>query len=246
MNKIWYRSSGEKYAESEPAFYNGKDFPWAFELEENWGTVKDEISALIHKSDKEFTSNSYLGISSPGGWTSLSYLFWGLKIKKDLKEQCPLLNGYLKKIPGLVSLSFSCLSPKVSLTEHYGDTNAIIRCHFGIEIPGSLPACGLKVNGEQRGWEEGKWVLFNDAYLHSAWNQAEKRRIVMIIDVIRPEYLYKMNRICVYIRARHTQFQLQKKYGILNRLPSFFKELMFKGLYTGIYIMNPVHSIIDR
>ena len=246
MGKIWFRSSGEKYPESEPPFYDSKDFPWAATMQQNWGNVKKEVSSLINESDTKFQSNSYLGISSPGGWTSLSYLFWGLKIKKGLKKDCPGLNAYLEKIPGLVSLSFSCLAPKISLTEHYGDTNVIIRCHLGIEIPAGLPTCGLKVNEEQREWREGQWVLFNDAYLHSAWNQSEKRRIVMIIDVIRPEFLHKKTQICIYIRARHTQFQLQKKYAILNMLPQFMKDLLFRGLYLGIYMMKPIHDHLDN
>jgi aspartyl/asparaginyl beta-hydroxylase (cupin superfamily) len=247
MSRVWYRASGKKYTESEPAYYESKDFSWAIDLSANWDKIKKEVNILITENDNQFQTNSYLvGISSPGGWTSLSYMFWGLKIKKDLKKYCPVLNEQLEKIPGLVSLSFSCLATKTSLSEHYGDTNAVIRSHFGIEIPAGLPDCGIKVNGEQKAWQEGKWVLFNDAYLHSAWNQTEKRRIVMIIDVIRPEYLYKKTRICIYIRARQTQVQIQKKFSVINKLPVFFKKLLFIGIYTAIFILKPIHAIIDR
>ena len=246
MSKVWYRTGGKKYAETEPPYYDSEDFPWLIEMTDNWGKIKKEIAGLIAENDNKFQSNSYLGISAPGGWTSLSYMFWGLKIRKDLKKQCPLFNGYLEKIPGLVSMSFSCLAPKISLTEHYGDTNTVLRCHFGIEIPAGLPDCGLKVNGESRPWQEGGWIVFNDAYLHSAWNLTEKRRIVMIIDVIRPEFFYKKNRICVYIRARHTQVQIQKKYGFINKLPKFLKDLLFAGLYTSIYVMGPIRALMGK
>src|SRR6185312_14098357 len=127
-------------------------------------------------------------VGSGKGWSSLSAMFWGLKVSDSIAKKCPTLFGLLNKIPGLTSVSFSRLAPNTTIPEHHGETNAIMRCHLGIEVPRTLPECGLRSGTETLGWAEGKWLFFNDAQHHSAWNNTDKRRIVLIIDVIRPEF----------------------------------------------------------
>ena len=35
-------------------------------------------------------------------------------------------------------------------------------------------------------WQEGKALVFDDAYEHEAWNHTESDRIVLIVDVWHP------------------------------------------------------------
>ncbi len=240
MSKIWYASSGKWYKEEgEPNFFNPHDFTWAVAIENNWDNIKGEISDLVKSTDKEFTSNSYVGLTKDDTWSSYTFLFWKIRVKKRrLGDKCPTLTNYLKQVPGLVSFSLSRLAPNTTVNEHRGDTNAVMRCHLGVEIPARLPECGLRAGSGEQGWEEGKWLFFNDAFKHSAWNNTDHRRIVVIMDVIRPEFLYKEKRICANIRARHALIQLQNKVKIIKKLKFLFKAPCFAFIYVFTYFFH--------
>lgn len=242
--KIWYGSSMRPYPANEPWYYNVKDLPWAGKLEEDWEAWKDEIINFIKEKDNKFISSAafYEGIDTGNKWNAVMVLFWGLKVSSELKKKCLRLNQLLEEIPGLVSISISRLSAHSAIAEHEGDTNAIMRCHIGIEIPGQLPVCGFKVNGEERNWEEGKCLIFNDAYPHSAWNNSDKRRIILIIDAVRPEFLQKKNLICAFILTRHVSY-LYSKIKFTEKMPVFIKTILFAFILGLIYMLKPLYNL---
>jgi ornithine lipid ester-linked acyl 2-hydroxylase len=170
------------------------------------------------------------------------FTFWGLKVSNKFKRKCPKTMQYLKKIPGLVSLSISQLAPNSTIAEHTGDTNAIVRCHLGIEVPASLPDCGLGVNGEQRSWAEGKWIVFNDAYKHTAWNNTGKRRIIIIADIIKPEFMDRKNIACAFILTRHVSY-IYHRVKLIAKMPVFLKTLLFGFFLSLIYVFKPVYNL---
>jgi aspartyl/asparaginyl beta-hydroxylase (cupin superfamily) len=240
VNKVWYASSGKWYhEEGEPAFFKPHDFKWAVDIENHWEEYKTEVQNLVKETDRAFTSNSYVGVTKGDSWSSYSYLFWQFRVRKErFGDKCPALYKYLKDVPGLVSFSFSRLAPNTTIEAHRGDTNAVMRCHLGIEVPVGLPDCGLQAGTEQQAWGEGKWLFFNDAFKHSAWNNTDQRRIVIIMDVIRPEFLYKSRRICANIRARHFLLQLQNKVTIIKKMKYLFKAPAFGIFYVITYFFH--------
>jgi aspartyl/asparaginyl beta-hydroxylase (cupin superfamily) len=239
MAELWYASGKKHFSENEPAFFDPRQQSWAVEIENHWAELKPELDALIAEQDKNFVSNEYIGIATNNGWSSLSFLFWGYRQQTILKSKCPKLTAYLEKVPGLVSASLSRLAPQTTINEHRGDTNGVFRCHLGIEVPASLPECGIRVGNEQQGWAEGKWLFFNDAWKHSAWNKTDKRRIVLIMDVIRPEFMSKKRMICTNILARHVLFHYQAKNSFVKKLPYLFKGMLFVAIAMPLYLRGP-------
>lgn len=232
------------YPEGEPWFYDAKNYPSLAGIENNWAELKSEIQNLIWEEDSKFLSNKalYENIDVNNGWSAIMFLFWGVKISNKFKKKCPKTTNYLKQMPGFVSLSVSRLAPMAKLAEHTGDTNAILRCHLGVEVPAQLPACGLTVNGEERSWEEGKWLIFNDAYRHSAKNNTEKRRIIIIADFIRPEFIHQKNIICAFILTRHISY-MYHKIKLIAGMPAFLKTILFAFFLGIIYLLKPVYNL---
>lgn len=243
-NSIWYASSMRPYPGNEPWYYDVKNISWAVKLENGWEAWRDEMNGFILEKDTKFISSAafYEGIDTSKNWNAVMLLFWGVKISDELKKKCPHLNLLLKEIPGLVSVSISRLNAHAAISEHDGDTNAIMRCHIGLEIPGDLPLCGFKANGEERGWTEGKCLIFNDAYRHSAWNNSDKRRIILILDVVRPEFLKRKNLICAFILARHASY-LYDKIKFIQVMPVFIKTILFAFILGCIYVLKPVYNL---
>jgi len=243
-SSIWYASSMRPYAENEPWFYDTNNYSHLVDIENHWAALKDEIHNFIKEKDSKFLSSKplYENIDLNNGWSAIIFLFWGMKISNEFKRKCPKTMQYLNKIPGLVSLSLSQLAPASALAEHTGDTNAILRCHLGIDIPAGLPNCGFTVNGEERSWEEGKWIIFNDAYRHSARNNTDKRRIILIMDFIKPEFIHKKNIICAFILTRHVSY-LYQKIKLIARMPVFLKTILFAFFLGVIYLLKPIYNL---
>lgn len=128
-------------------------------------------------------------------WKTISLRWWNVQFRKK-QVHFPNTMKIVEKYPEIISLFFNQLKANGEIIPHSGDTNAIFRCHLGMEIPDSLPNCGFRVKDEKRSWEEGKWLIFVDANKHEAFNKSENRRIIMVIDVVRKEFKSKKMLVC--------------------------------------------------
>lgn len=91
----------------------------------------------------------------------------------------------LARVPGHgPEVLFSTLGPGTHLMPHHGVTNARVVGHLPLIVPDD---CALRVAGIEHHWRVGEVVLFDDTYLHEAWNRSPQRRVVMIFDVWHPE-----------------------------------------------------------
>ncbi len=45
------------------------------------------------------------------------------------------------------------------------------------------------MSGEERAWEPGKMLVFDDSLTHEAWNKSDKLRVVLLVDFLTPEGL---------------------------------------------------------
>lgn len=196
MNTIWYSFQGGKPGGDEKGFYEESDFSWTETIKAELPQIKEEIINLVKKERENLPLYFNRSLTEKGTrWKTFSFAFWNLQFRKNQKR-CPYTVSILKKIPGIVSCSISVLEPGSRIKPHRGDTNAIIRCHVPITIPGSLPESGFKVAGETREWKDGHLLLFNDSAEHEAWNLSSSERIILILDMIRPEFISHTRTIC--------------------------------------------------
>lgn len=123
-----------------------------------------------------------------GGWKVIPFYAFEFYIKKNC-DLCPNIYNLLKKIPNLKTALLSRLSPKTKLSPHKGWAelaNHILRCHYGIKVP---EECYLYVNNEKKQIKQNQIVVFDDSKRHYAENNSSKDRIILIIDIERPDYL---------------------------------------------------------
>jgi aspartate beta-hydroxylase len=65
--------------------------------------------------------------------------------------------------------------------------------HLPLIVPND---CTLNVGGEEHAWQKGRAVVFDDTYLHEAWNRSNQVRVVLIFDLWNP-YLDDPERLAV-------------------------------------------------
>lgn len=226
MEPIWYAFRSKHYHGKMPAFYQVNEFEWTKRIESNSETILKELDAFIEAQEKNFQSyfNATL-VNRENSWKTANFILWN----KFNKENCARIPETLKlfqSINGLTSLAISVLEPNTHIQPHYGDTNAIIRCHYGISVPAQSPDCAIKVKDETKGWQRGKLLMFCDAALHESWNNTNEKRYVLIFDVIHPDYIDQKRKVCSNVRS---WLSLQKFYGKYPRYrtaPVWMKKMI--------------------
>jgi len=79
---------------------------------------------------------------------------------------------------------FSILPPHSHVIPHCGPTNTRIRGHLAITAP---EGAAIRVGEEQRRWEVGKCLIFDDSWEHEVWNTSDQWRAVLLFDMWHPD-----------------------------------------------------------
>ena len=208
MKKLWFRLSGKPYKGDEPYFFDPKQFDWAQHVMNNWATIREEMKLMIDEEQNAILKPYFEDAIQfpPKNWKTESFFFW-TKANRIMIGMFPKTYQILKEVPGLVSASINLLEPGTKILPHYGDTNAIYRCHFGLKVPATLPECGFRVESESRPWEEGKFLIFLDAYTHEAFNNSEQKRYILLLDVLRPEFRNRKYYVCTKVLGSMSLYQ---------------------------------------
>jgi len=170
----------------QPRYFDVEDTTAANILEENFERIRDEIVAYYEQNTASFQPNFTPYAKAEAGWRTVNLYSYLLRYSKNCAK-FPVTDEVVRKIPGMCLAQIGVLAPRTKLFAHFGDTNAVIRHHLGLVIPAGLPEVGIRVGRENRCWREGKVLAISIAHRHFAWNQTDRYRIVLLVDVIRPE-----------------------------------------------------------
>ena len=186
------------------------------------------FSRIISQKEDSFRpySNSTFA-NEPNKWKFIPLRTWTRKYKAN-SAKFPLTEKVLEQIPFLVSAAYSQLDNLSNIKHHTGDSNVMYRVHVPLVIPAGLPECGFEVLGIQKEWAEGEPFGFCDAHRHYAWNTTTEKRIILLLDIIRPEFESKSRWICAQVQASLiVQFTFQKT-NILQKIPKPLRIFIMK------------------
>ena len=189
-------------------YYERSLFPFIEEIESMTNAVCQEMEASIHDSSGFVP---FLGIDDPAlldgylenqgarpVWDAFFFYRHGSAVVEN-QQKCPRTASVLENLP-LVrirehapEICFSVLTPGTHILPHHGVTNTRLVLHLPLIVPAG---CNLVVGGESHAWEKGRCVVFDDTYLHEAWNRGDSTRVVMIMDVWNP-YLSEVERLAI-------------------------------------------------
>lgn len=253
-NELWYGIYGHPYEGNEPAFFDEDTLPWVAVLKESFPAIRKELAPLMSDSCEELTPYFDENLQfPPRNWKTIGFSFWGKKIHENL-ERFPAVAALLDKIPGVITVSFNLLEPHSRIKAHYGETNGAFRVHLGIRIPAGLPECGFTVNGESRAWGEGEVLVFLDANMHEAFNDSDARRYILLMDVVRPEFMHRRNFICIKSLSVLTFYWLEahtkvfgRLFGItsqdkLKNIPRWVMDTMLLPIRLAWTVWLPLHN----
>jgi beta-hydroxylase len=170
-------------------FFPAESFAWVRAIEAFYPAIRGEVLDLIGRHTPipgfEQISTDQTKLSNDRRWKTFFFLGYGERFEDNI-ARCPATWAALQRIPGLTTAFFSVLEPGKRLPPHRGPYKGVLRYHLGILIPERADSCGIEVAGERRGWRAGHSLIFDDTFIHSAWNDSAERRIVLFVDFVRP------------------------------------------------------------
>ena len=170
-------------------WFASEAFPWVRGVEAWYPAMRGEVEALLRSGDPlpgfEEISRDQYKLSSDRRWKTYFLLGYGVRFEENI-ERCPATWAAVRRIPGLTTAFFSILEPGKQLPPHRGPYKGVLRYHLGLLVPRAARKCAIEVAGETRHWAAGHSLIFDDSYVHSAWNLSDEVRVVLFVDFARP------------------------------------------------------------
>ncbi len=156
-------------------------------LQENWEIIRDEARRLAEAQRiRAAEKNNDAGFNSffKKGWKRF-YLKWYDAQHPSAEQYCPETVRILRGIPQVKAAMFAVLPPGAQLNPHRDPYAGSLRYHLGLDTPND-DRCYIEVDGERYSWRDGEGVLFDETYIHSAYNGTDVTRTILFCDVERP------------------------------------------------------------
>ncbi|MGB5398274.1 MAG: aspartyl/asparaginyl beta-hydroxylase domain-containing protein [Gammaproteobacteria bacterium] len=220
-------------------------FPELKIIEDNWQLIRDEALALyekglIAKKDDLQASSFY----KDNRWTSFYLKVYDNDIP-SAKQLAPKTMELIDQVPSMNIALFACLNPGKKINNHHDPFAYTLRYSLGLSTPNSAVS-GLVVNGEDYTWADGESIIFDETYMHSAYNDSDRPRIILMTDIDRPlkfKLLQKLyfgfgrffNGLFAIDNIDASKSGIGNKFGhYLNRYKAFMKR--FKHWNKPLYV----------
>jgi len=200
LTEPYRQHANQLYVPRLPAipFYERSLFPWAEELESKTALIREELKAALADEGQDFQPYINLRPGQPvDQWRDLNrsarWSHYGLWRNGQPDEahlaKCPETRRALEavdmaEIGGLCpNAMFSALAPHTEIPPHTGETNARLVVHLPLVVP---EKCTYRVGFDRRTWTEGELLIFDDTIEHTARNDSDQLRVILIFDVWNP------------------------------------------------------------
>jgi aspartyl/asparaginyl beta-hydroxylase (cupin superfamily) len=217
----------------QPHYFDPAQFPGTKLLEENFEKIRAEILALYGQKPESFQPNFTPYAYAEEGWRTMNLYSYFLRYPGNC-ARLPVLDSIVRQIPGMSMAQVAVLRPRTRIKAHYGDTNGLVRSHLGILVPASLPDLGIRIHNEDHGWEEGKVFCICIAHRHYAWNHTDHHRIVLVVDVVRPDLFDRRYEVASNALAVITMKFFATRFPRLKRIPRPLARII-QALFAGAF-----------
>lgn len=163
-------------------------------LQQHWQLIRRE--ALASGADSHFRAEPD-ALYETGSWTELVLQLEGVASETGcaaMPETCALVEKLSRQgLGGAMAgvskgaVKVSRLSPGTTIKPHCAAVNDRVRVHLALSVPDDADIA-IRVAGEERRWEEGQLLVFDDSFEHDVWHRGTAGdRLVLIIDLRHPD-----------------------------------------------------------
>jgi beta-hydroxylase len=204
-------------------FLDARDFPELGALADNWRDFREEGLALVDQGRVSVaTGPNDVGFHTffRRGWKRF-YLKWYGDPLPSAVALCPRSVALLAAIPQVKGAMFALLPAGGKLGRHRDPFAGCLRYHLGLSTPND-DDCWIEVDGVRRSWRDGRALVFDETYVHEAYNGCDTPRLILFCDIERPlaPPLAQINRVVMrsVMRATRAPNMDGEPVGAINRL----------------------------
>ena len=159
-------------------------FPNVQKLRDSFDIIHKE-ALQAYKASKPIKNDLFFQNLADDGWKRFYIKWYGPPDPLAFKI-CPKTVEILQSMPEVHLGMFSILMPGSRIPAHHGPTRMCLRYHLGISTPNDKN-CNIKIGNDTYVWKDGEDIMFDDTYTHEVINNTEKPRIILFLDVERPQ-----------------------------------------------------------
>ena len=148
-------------------------------IKNNWQIFKDESQNIPLKDFTVFNSSSY----DNNYWNV--YIIKKDNQKIDTKNYAPNTFKLLSEL-SFTNVVFSILKPNTNINLHKDTLNSLYRSHLGLDVPDDYQ---FFCNESNVTTKNGEINFFDLTHYHEGFNKSEKNRLVLLIDILKIEYI---------------------------------------------------------
>jgi beta-hydroxylase len=215
-------------------FLDTGDFPELRALTDNWQVFRDEGLRLMDAEKiAASTGDNDVGFHTffKRGWKRF-YLKWYSNKLPSAQALCPKSTAILNSMPRVHGAMFATLPPGGKLGKHRDPFAGSLRYHLGLRTPND-DACWIEVDGQRRSWRDGQAMVFDETYVHEAFNGTDTTRLILFCDIERPVagLMTPLNRWMInnVMKATGAPNEVGEHVGAINRLYSRLSGIIASG-----------------
>lgn len=180
-------------------WFEREQFPFLRKLEQATAEIRaellgvlaneDELSPYVDMPDNAPAAAIWRGLNRSPDWSAYHLYRHGERVEEHCRR-CPETVRVLGSLPIMripehsPEILFSVLRPKTRIPPHTGVINGRLTVHLPLIVPQDCGA--LRAGEEARPWRSGECLVFDDSFVHEAWNQSDQTRVVLIFDIWNP------------------------------------------------------------
>lgn len=173
--------------------------PWAPRLRDAFADIRAEAIAVTRlerdlpdfiPAPRDGPADTYVDGDGPEpSWKAFFFYRHGQRFDAN-HERAPRTSAVLESIElcrirdEAPEILFSVLRPGSHIKPHHGVSNVRLVMHLPLVVP---EGCALRVvDHGDHAWQEGRLMMFDDTYLHEAWNRSDRTRLILLMDCWNP------------------------------------------------------------
>jgi aspartate beta-hydroxylase len=168
-------------------------FPYHFVLRHHCETMKREAEQILARLHAVPRFHDIDQVHSPhesdeeADWRFFFLKCYGVDVTRNMLL-APQTTSLISARPEILTAGFSFIAPGRSLPLHRGPFKGVLRYHLCLKVaPGAQDGCHLLLDGQKYGYVEGHGLIWDDTFWHGVINQTRSHRIVLILDISRPD-----------------------------------------------------------
>jgi aspartate beta-hydroxylase len=180
-------------------------FPHHFTLLNHFQAMKREAEQILARLHSVPRFHDIDQTHSPhesdidADWRFLFLKCYGVDVARNMLL-APETAGLISARPEILTAGFSFMAPGKGLPLHRGPFKGVLRYHLCLKVePDAQGECHLVLDGQKFDYIEGDGLIWDDTYWRAVVNRSRSHRIVLILDILRPDLPVVLRLISAFV-----------------------------------------------